>query len=207
MERFLLKPLPERPVELSEWAKVKVHGDCHVQFAKCRYSVPYRLVHQSLWLRATETTVRVYRDHEMVAIHPRLFKPGLRSTLDEHLPPEALAYKMQDPQWCLKQASQVGSHCHELIEALFAHRVLDNLRAAQGVVRLGKTYGNKRLETACERALVYDSPLYRTVKTILEKGADQEPLPTHTAAPLSGPYTGQGRFCRDTAQLLTTSTN
>ena len=205
VERFLLKPLPERPVELAEWAQVKVHGDCHVQFARCRYSVPYRLVHQPLWLRAAETTVRLYRDHELVALHPRLFKPGSRATLDEHLPPAALAYKMQDPQWCLKQARQVGTHCHQLIETLFAHRVLDNLRAAQGVIRLAKTYGKHRLEAACQRALVFDSPLYRTVKTVLEKGADQEPLPTPTAAALTGPYTGQGRFCRDTAKLLSTT--
>ena len=40
IEKKLLKPLPEKPVELVCWAKVKVHGDCHVQFAKCRYSVP-----------------------------------------------------------------------------------------------------------------------------------------------------------------------
>jgi transposase len=207
VERFLLKPLPPRPVELAEWAKVKVHGDCHVQFAKCRYSVPYRLVRQRLWLRAAETNVRVYRDHELVAIHPRRSKPGSRSTLDEHLPPEALAYKMQDPQWCLKQAQAVGPHCYLLVDTLFAHRVLDNLRAAQGVVRLGKTYGHQRLEAACARALAFDSALYRTVKTILEKGADQEPLPTRNAPPLEGPYTGQGRFCRDTSQLLTTTTN
>lgn len=204
VERYLLTPLPDRPVELVEWATVKVHGDCHVQFAKCRYSVPYLLVRQSLWLRATETTVRVFADHELVAVHPRLFKPGRRSTLDAHLPPEALAYKMQDPQWCLKQAQAVGPLTLELIETLFAHRVLDNLRAAQGVIRLGKTYGDTRLEAACARAMAYDSPLYRTVKTILDKGADQEPLPTPTTTPLAAPYTGQGRFCRDTSQLLTT---
>ena len=102
VERYLLAPLPERPVEAVEWAQVKVHGDCHVQFAKCRYSVPYRLVRHSLWLRAAETTVRVFRDHELVAVHGRRFKPG-SSTLDEHLPPEALAYKMQGPQ-CVPDA-------------------------------------------------------------------------------------------------------
>ena len=47
---------------------------------------------------------RLYHDLNLVAVHPRLKKPGSRSTVDEHLPPEALAYKMQDPQWCLKQA-------------------------------------------------------------------------------------------------------
>ena len=131
-ERHLLKPLPTTAPELAAWAKVKVHGDCHVQYEKCRYSVPYRQVGQSLWLRASETTVRVFRDQEMVAIHSRLFRPGSRSTVPQHMPPEAQAYTMKDPQWCLRQAEQIGPACHALIEQLFADRVLDNLRAAQG---------------------------------------------------------------------------
>ena len=77
-EQHVLKPLPASPPELASWSKVKVHGDCHVQHEKCRYSVPYRLVSQSLWLRASETTVRVYRAQELVAIHPRLVRPGWR---------------------------------------------------------------------------------------------------------------------------------
>jgi hypothetical protein len=200
-ERYLLKPLPDRPPELAVWKKVKVHADGHVQFDYCFYSVPYTLVPQSLWLRAVETTVRCFRDHELVAIHPRLHRHGSRSTLDEHLPPEALAYKMRTPQWCLSQAQEIGPGCHELIEALFAHRVLDHLRAAQGVIGLGKKYGSNRLEAACRRALAHDSVLYRTVKTILEKGLDQQP-PEPTPPPLQAPYTGQGRFCRDTAELF-----
>ena len=97
-EQHLLKPLPDVPPELAVWATVKVHGDCHVQFEQCRYSVPHTLVHQSLWLRASDTSVRIYQAHELKAIHPRLKHPGGRSTLDAHLPPHALAYKMRDPQ-------------------------------------------------------------------------------------------------------------
>ena len=202
-ERHLLKPLPDRPPELATWASVTVHGDCHVQFEKCRYSVPYRLVGRALWLRASETTVRLYREVALVALHPRLHKPGSRHTVDDHMPPEAIAYKMRDPQWCLKQAEAVGPACKGLIEALFAHRVLDNLRAAQGVVRLGKTYGSRRLETACARALAFDSPRYRTVKTILNNGLDQQPVQEELFDSLAEAYTGQGRFSRDTRKLLT----
>ncbi len=200
-ERYLLQPLPDRPPELAVWAKVKVHADCHVQSDYCLYSVPYALVGQSLWLRACETTVRCFRNHELVAVHPRLRRPGSRSTVDEHLPPEAIAYKMQTPQWCLSQAQQIGPGCHEFVETLFAHRVLDNLRAAQGVIGLRKKYGPDRLEAACLRALAHGSALYRTVKTILDKGLDQQP-PQATPLPLQAPYTGQGRFCRDTADLF-----
>ena len=202
-ERHLLKPLPDIPPELATWATVKVHGDCHVQFEKCRYSVPYRLVGRSLWLRASQTTVRTYREVEMVAVHMRLFIPGSRHTVDDHMPPEAIAYKMRDPQWCLKQADAVGPACKELIETLFAHRVLDNLRAAQGVMRLEKTYGPIRLETACARALAFDSPRYQTVKTILNKGLDQHPVQEKLFDSLAEAYTGRGRFSRDTRKLLT----
>jgi hypothetical protein len=188
-----------------EWAKVKVHSDGHVQFLYCYYSVPYQLAHQGLWRRAGETTTRIFRDHELVAIHPRLHRPGSRSTVDAHRPPEALAYLLHDVQWCLRQAEQVGPHCHQLVQALFADRVMDNLRAAQGLLGLSRTYGAGRLEAGGRRALAFDSPKYRTVKTILAQGLDTEPLPAPAAAPLAAAYTGQGRFCRTGADLFAPS--
>jgi len=116
-----------------------------VQFEKAYYSAPFRLVHQELFLKATDTTVKLYHDIHLVATHRRLRYTGRCSTVDEHMPPEALAYKMQDPQWCLKQAEAIGPECHRLIRRLFAHKVLDNLRAGQGVIGLGKKYGSARL--------------------------------------------------------------
>jgi transposase len=202
IEQPMLKPLPGVVPELAEWAKVKVHRDCHVQFEKCLYSVPFRLIGQPLWLKATPVTVRIYREHELVAVHARLFRPGSRATLDDHLPPEAIAWKMRDPQWCLQQSQKIGAACHRLIRTLFADRVLDNLRAAQGVIRLKDKYGSARLEAACQRALSYNNPRYGTVKTILEKGLEQHPSAQQAFDTLADSYTGQGRFCRDTQTLL-----
>jgi len=132
-----------------------------------------------------------------VATHRRLKHPGDRSTVDEHMPPEALAYKMQDPQWCLEQARRIGPDCHKLIRHLFAHRVLDNLRAAQGVIGLGKKYGPARLEAACTRALHFDNVKYRTVKSILHQGLDQVPLVRNNVIPITSVYAGNGRFVRE----------
>lgn len=202
IEQPLLKPLPAMPPELAEWAKVKVHRDCHVQFEKCLYSVPFKLIGQPLWLKATPVTVRIYRDHELVAVHSRLFRPGSRSTLDDHLPPEAIAWKMRDPQWCLRQSEKIGTACHRLVRTLFADRVLDNLRAAQGIIRLRDKYGSARLDAACQRALGYNNPRYGTVKTILAKGLEQHPSAEQAFDTLADSYTGQGRFCRDTKTLL-----
>ena len=201
-EQHLLKALPEVPPELAVWAKVKVHGDCHVQFEQCRYSVPYTLVHQSLWLRATDTSVRIYQAHELKAIHPRLRHTGARSTLDEHLPPNALAYKMRDPQWCLKQAQDIGEHCERLIQCLFNDKVLDNLRAAQGIVDFKRRYGKARVNAACQRALTYNNIRYHAIKQILEKGLDQQALSEDSFDTLADSYTGGGRYSRDPASLL-----
>jgi transposase len=200
-ERHLLQPLPHRPPECAQWARVKLHGDCHVRFLNCLYSAPFRLSGNTLWLKATDEVVRIFHDYQLVACHPRLTRPGDRSTVDDHLPPNALAYKMRDPQWCLKQARAVGPCCTRLIQVLFADRVLDNLRAAQGIVRLGDKYGPKRLEAASRRALFYNNPRYGTVKTILKKGLDQLADQPVLFESLADVYTGQARFGRDISLL------
>jgi transposase len=202
-ESFLLKPLPDNPPELAIWEKVKVHGDCHVTYLKCRYSAPYKLVKQELWLRASETTIRLYQDHVLIAIHPRLFKPGDRHTLDEHFPPNALAYCMQDAQWCLEQSKKIGAYCEQVIRKLLNNSVVDYLRAVQGIISLDKKYGKARLDAACRRALVFQSVRYKTIKDILQKGLEYAPLPEQDAFDaLTETYTGHGRFGRDTSKLL-----
>ena len=202
-ERILLKSLPTNPPECAVWQKVIVHGDCHVTYLKCRYSASYKLAKQELWLRATETTVRLFREYELVAVHPRLFIPGTRSTIEEHLPPNALAYSMKDSQWCLKQAEKIGVNCVAVIQQLLSNSVVDYLRAAQGIVSLQKNYGNARLDAACHRALAFQSVSYKTIKSILQKGLEYAPLPEQDAFDaLTETYTGHGRFSRDTSTLL-----
>ena len=201
-ERHLLNSLPDVPPEMATWAKVKVHGNCHIQFEKSYYSVPFRLVRRELWLKSTGQNIKLFHNLEMVAIHPRLHKPGARSTVDDHLPPQALAYKMQDPQWCLKQAEKIGPSCKKIIETLFADHVLDNLRAAQGIIGFSKKYGNSRLESACQRSLFFDNPRYKAIKIILKKGLDQEPCQETAFDHLGEAYTGKGRFTRNIQTLL-----
>ena len=196
-EKAMLRRLPDVPVELATWAQAKLHPDCHVRYEHCFYSAPFRLVRQQLWLKVTDTTVKLYHELKLVAVHRRLTVPGSRSTIDDHYPPEAIAYKTRTPQWCLKQAEKVGPDCLRLIKRLFANRVMDNLRGAQGVIALDKRYGAARLEKACKRALFFDNPRYGTVKSILAQGLDQEPLePPGNVVALPAVYRHEGRFLR-----------
>ena len=45
-----------------------------------------------------------------------------------------------------------------------------------GIMRLGKEYGQERLEAACSRALTIGSPSYKRIQAILKKGLDRLPL-------------------------------
>jgi len=47
-EQAMLAPLPNSAPECARWATAKLHGDCHVQVEKCRYSAPWRLVGNDL---------------------------------------------------------------------------------------------------------------------------------------------------------------
>jgi hypothetical protein len=50
---------------------------------------------------------------------------------------------------------------------------VDGLRPARGVIGLKKKYGETRIEAACRRALIYDTPEYMSVKLILLKELDK----------------------------------
>ena len=201
LERPLMHPLPPIAPDLGSWHAVMVHRDCHVQHQRVLYSVPFVLVGKRLWLRATDGAVAIFEDYRLVATHARARKPGERRTVREHLPPEAQAFFARDRAWCLAQAAKVGSACAELVQWLLSDRIVERLRAAQGVLRLAERYGAERLEAACARALHHASPYFRTVKTILAGGYDREALSTPTDAP-SPLYAGGARFARDAQSLF-----
>ena len=201
-ERHELQPLPERAFEPVEWKRRQVHRDCHVRLDLSFYSVPFVWIGERLWVSATATMVQVFNGHELLASHVRALRPGTTVTVPDHLPPEAQAFLRQTPTWCCERAAEIGPACEAVIDELFADRVVDRLRAAQGVIRLCESYGRERLESACRRALAFNDAKYRTVKTILSKGLDQVALQEEAFDRLGDVYTGQGRFSRDLRELL-----
>jgi hypothetical protein len=77
---------------------------------------------------------------------------------------------------------------------------LHYLRQCQGIIGLADKYGPERLNAACERALAFDDPAYRTVRHILEQaleGHAQEGLET-----ASGPESAAGAYLHGPEQLF-----
>jgi hypothetical protein len=142
--------------------------------------------------------VALFDDFRHIVTHARAKKQGERQTVRDHLPPDAQRFFAHDREWLTTQAKEVGVACAQLIDRLLSDKVVERMRAAQGVISLGKTYGHPRLEAACARALAHDSPLYRTVKSILATGADKTPA----AEPVTPSAYANPRFARDATTLF-----
>lgn len=201
-ERAHLKPLPASRYEVTLWKQAKLHPDCHVVFESAYYSVPHRLVGQTLWLRALPQRVEIFHEHALVATHPRAHRRGQWSTHPDHLPPEKLQGLLPEPFELRARAKLIGDSVSELVERLLGERPLDRLRSAQGILGLARRFGAERLEAACRRALAFDEVRYHTVKTILKKGLDLEAV-TQSAGPL--PKTAL--FARPTSDFLPLNSN
>ncbi len=198
LERAHLQSLPEQAPDLGTWSRVSVHRDCHIKFDHCLYSAPFSLVGQTVWLRSTDTIVALFHEHRLVASHVRSLRPGQRMTVRDHLPPKAQLFFAHDRQWLAQQAQAIGPACTQLLQRLLGDRIVERLRAAQGVIQLAKPYGTTRLEAACARALAHDSPHYRTVKSILKSGADRQPAQDAATEQVYAPQ----RFVRPAASLF-----
>ncbi len=179
-ERAALKPLPARKFELVLWQDALVHRDSHVAFDRRLYSVPWKLVGQRVWLRASAHDVTVYADDARVATHDRRGR-GPRSTLDEHLPEERAPYRHRSRAFWEARADrlapEVGAYARELFDA---DDVLSMLRTVQAVVTHLEKFPRERAIAACLRAQHYGSRSYGVIKNILRQGLDLQPLPATT---------------------------
>lgn len=84
-EKPFLQPLPASLYEVFAEVKRKVHRDGHVEVKGAYYSVPAEYVRREIWVRYTNTMVRMYnhRMHE-IALHSRV-EPDAGSVHHEKL--------------------------------------------------------------------------------------------------------------------------
>ena len=186
LDRPVLRPLPEGPYELATWKTVRVHIDYHVTFEKHHYSVPYALVGRELDLRATERVIECLHRGERVASHPRSRRPGGHTTAREHMPEAHRKVGEWSPERLSQWARKQGPSTQTLIEQMMAARdhPQQAFRACLGILRLGKSYGNDRLEAACRRALHFGTVRYRSIESILKHRLDEQPLEDDPTTPL-----------------------
>lgn len=197
-ERGHLRPLPERPYELVVWKQAQVHRDAHVMFDRRLYSVPWLLLGKQVWVRATAGTVALYHDDKRVATHDRR-GPGMRSTVEAHLPTHRADYRHRCPEHWLERADNLGPEVGSYVREIFASdAVLSKLRVAQSVVRQLEAVPPERARAACARAGHFGAYNAGAVKKILDRGLDADLAPEIAVPPPTAP---RPRYARDFSDL------
>ena len=179
IDRPALKPLPAEPFAYSEWKTARLNIDYHAEIDHHYYSAPHALVHEQLDARLTAVTVELFHRGERVASHVRSYKRGGHTTVAEHMPKAHQKHMEWTPSRILHWAGSVGAKTRELAQAILAERrhPEQGYRSCLGILRLGKRYGDERLEAACARALAVRARSYRHVESILKNGLDRLPSP------------------------------
>lgn len=186
IEQKALLALPVHPYSFAEWKKAKVNIDYHVELCGHYYSVPYTLVHELVEICYSAATVEILHKGKRVASHQRDNRKGTHTTVREHMPQSHRRYLEWTPSRIINWAGSTGESTARIVETIINLRQHpeQGYRSCLGILRLGKKYSPKRLEAACTRALAIKAYSYKSIRSILEKGLDKEPLTPEKEYPL-----------------------
>ena len=179
IDKPALKPLPERPYQFAEWKKARVNVDYHIEVDRHYYSVPHKLIKKQIDVRIAAHTVECFYNSKRVASHIRSPLRGYHTTVKEHMPSSHQKWAEWSPDRFIRWADKSGPNTSKLIEDVLSSRAhpQQGFRTAMGILRLGKSYGDERLDAACKRALVIGGKSYRSVASILKHSLDQKAMP------------------------------
>ena len=181
LDRPAMRALPPTRFEVGEWKlDVGVGIDYCILLDHRPYSVPSTLIGQRVDVRVTARVVEIFHGGVRVALHMRSHgRKGLAVIDPEHRPRSHREYGAWPPERILEWAATFGPAVRELISEMLTKRPHPELsyRAALGVLRMGKTHGEERLEAACRKALSIGSPSYRSVAAILKHHLDRTAPP------------------------------
>lgn len=178
LDKPALKSLPKQQYEYAQWKKVRVGIDYHVAYEKHYYSVPHKYIKQQFDIRITRTMIECFYKSKSIVVHRRSYHPG-HTTIKEHMPKSHREHAEWTPDRLTRWAKKTGKETATLIKTMIESRPQPQqaFRACLGVMRLGKTYGNDRLENASKRALAIGSYSYKSIASILKHGLDKKPIP------------------------------
>ena len=183
LDKSALKPLPKYDYSYADWKKVRAGIDYHIAFEHHYYSVPYKYRQQQLDLRITRTMLECFCKSKLIATHRRSYQRGY-TTIKEHMPKSHQKHVDWTPERLINWAKKTGPQTTTLIQTILDSRPFPQqaFRASTGIMRLGKSYGQERLELASKRALAFGAYTYRSVESILRKGLERLPLPTEESS-------------------------
>lgn len=180
-ERANLLPLPSKVFEVKKSVFAKVQRNYHIILGENmhQYSVPWRFSGKKVKLVYTSDLVEVYYEHKRIALHGRNYRRHGYSTLKDHMPENHRAIMEQkgwDAGYFLCEAEKTGRHTRQAIAQVLESKAFpeQTYNACLGILRLGKKYGQHRLEAACTLVLQGPRVNFGIVNNILKNNMDKQ---------------------------------
>ena len=140
--------------------------------------LPTRPYEPSVW---RQQTVGNFKGSRMTS-HKRLEKYSIQPVVKpEHMPSNHREYLNYNADEFKEWAVTVGKNTEEVVRYFLTSGSIpeQGYKACVSLTKLGKRYGRKKVEEACERMLTFSSlPSIRTITTLLKNSSE----PDHSAA-------------------------
>ena len=175
-----MRPLPQKMFRTRRRKEVKLGSSYHVCVGAERhfYSVPYRYVGRQVKVMWDAESVEVYAGNELLCIHARSTVPYGYSTEKAHMPEKHKAYERSAQmnaasliEWGQRIGPSVGTAIENILErTTFPQQAY---RTCQGLLSLGKKYGYRRLDRACDMLIGTTGCVsHKSVSNILKNNRD-----------------------------------
>jgi len=175
-EKPFLQPLPETLYEVFHEVKRKVHRDGHVEVKKSYYSVPAEYVSREVWVRYTNSLVRIF-NHRMqeIALHVRA-EPGRFSTQKGHIPYEKISNPERGNAFMLRKTDQLGGNAGAWARAMLINREIPGVRVLNGLLQLADKYTATAIDKGCKTALEMNAFHLKELKEYIRNDYQTEQL-------------------------------
>ena len=181
-EQAKLSPLPKEDYILSNSKECNVATNCHISYKGNYYSVPYGYVGKTVNVVEMNGLLRIYSDKKEIALHSlATCEKGKFLTDINHYPHSKNITIDEILSRQKAEMNNIGKDASEFfdlyINANITNRKYD-YRAISGILSLRKKYSDENINSACARAILFNSINYKTIKNILEKNIDTTNLPS-----------------------------
>ncbi len=173
MDKPALKPLPVDAYEYRKFKVASVGHDYHVKVEGHFYSVPHRLARCKVEALYTATSVEINHKGNRVAIHPRSHLFGGHTTTKSHMPEEHRQYIYSADaavEWAKNIGSATENFMQNIIEA--SRNQSFTYRNVQRIKSLAKSYGDERLEHACQIIIDAGGDKVDAIESVLKNNID-----------------------------------
>lgn len=171
-EKHLLQPLPETVFEIKYYKEYKLAGNNHIYLGQDKhyYSAPYQYIGKKLKVVYTRSMVRIFCNHNLIAVHKRSFVKGAYSTDKNHLCSTHQHYLNRSPEYYQNKARSLCEPLGKLVELIFSqNRYPEQLyRGCDGLFSLQRNTHPETFNKACQIAIEYQNYSYGFVHNIIK---------------------------------------